>query len=284
MLEAKGLEAAKAVFNKTYVEKDGPLKAAISAYLEAVVGGPVQAPAVRVKMRRCATEGCDNPASVYFERGGVGSHYCSGCGMKIESRSALEAETGGGEHPDDLAVDRFAIAMKAKLKWEREERNRSGWQDMSAADLSRLLYEHLPKGDPIDVANLAMMLHQNGQQIEAPATTTEERAVEALTEAMMLELFGRYDPNTNYHTWIDPNWSVARSKIKHALAAALAGSGDGWRREAEKAMKAALEYLRGQDPNTVAGGHGNGDLRNRLKWVLLGCGGPLRSPSTAGER
>ena len=95
-------------------------------------------------------------------------------------RSALEAETGGGEHPDDLAVDRFATAMKAKLKWERDERNRSGWQDMSAADLSRLLYEHLPKGDPIDVANLAMMLHQNGQQIEAPATTTDERAVEAL--------------------------------------------------------------------------------------------------------
>ncbi len=48
MLDAKGLEAAKAVFNKTYVEKDGPLKAAITAYLEAVGGEPVQAPAVRV--------------------------------------------------------------------------------------------------------------------------------------------------------------------------------------------------------------------------------------------
>ena len=38
MLEAKGLEAAKTVFNKTYVKEDGPLKAAISAYLEAVGG------------------------------------------------------------------------------------------------------------------------------------------------------------------------------------------------------------------------------------------------------
>lgn len=68
-------------------------------------------------------------------------------------------------HPDDAAVDRFAVAMKAKLKWEREECGRSGWQDMSAEALSRLLYEHLPKADPVDVANLAMMLHQNGQRI-----------------------------------------------------------------------------------------------------------------------
>ena len=72
------------------------------------------------------------------------------------------------QHPDDIAVDCFAAAMKAKLKWEREQRNRSGWQAMSAADLSRILYEHLPKGDPVDVANLSMMLHQNGQQIETP--------------------------------------------------------------------------------------------------------------------
>lgn len=33
----------------------------------------------------CASDGCDLPASVYFEKGGVGSHYCSGCGMRIQS-------------------------------------------------------------------------------------------------------------------------------------------------------------------------------------------------------
>lgn len=49
------------------------------------------------------------------------------------------------------------------------------------------------------------------------------------------------------------------------------------RAEAETAMKIALEYLRGQDPNTVSGSRRNGDIRARLKWVLLGCGGPLRS-------
>lgn len=96
-------------------------------------------------------------------------------------RSALVATPPAEQHPDDIAVDRFAEAMKAKLKWEREQRNRSGWQAMSAADLSRILYEHLPKGDPVDVANLSMMLHQNGQQIETPPA---EQVVEALrTEA-----------------------------------------------------------------------------------------------------
>lgn len=83
-------------------------------------------------------------------------------------RSALVATPPAEQHPDEIAVDCFAAAMKAKLKWEREQRNRSGWQAMSAADLSRILYEHLPKGDPVDVANLSMMLHQNGQQIETP--------------------------------------------------------------------------------------------------------------------
>ena len=93
------------------------------------------------------------------------------------------------EHPDDLAVDRFAVAMKAKLKWEREERGRSGWQAMTEADLSRLLVEHLPKGDPVDVANFCMMLSENGQRISPaaaralaspaplPVTITPEQAI-----------------------------------------------------------------------------------------------------------
>lgn len=69
------------------------------------------------------------------------------------------------QHPDDAAVDAFAVAMKAKLKRARDEKGRGGWQDMSAAELSAMLREHVEKGDPVDVANLAMMLHQNGQGI-----------------------------------------------------------------------------------------------------------------------
>lgn len=72
-----------------------------------------------------------------------------------------------GPHPDDLAVDRFAAAMKAKLAIKRGE-GRGGWEnkdECSAEFLSRLLREHVEKGDPVDVANLAMMLHQRGERV-----------------------------------------------------------------------------------------------------------------------
>lgn len=63
-------------------------------------------------------------------------------------------------HPDDLAVDKFAAMMKDKLKKSREK-GRGGWDDPSRCSveyLADLLIEHVQKGDPVDVANLAMML------------------------------------------------------------------------------------------------------------------------------
>ena len=83
----------------------------------------------------------------------------------LMAEAATALRTQPSTHPDDEAVDRFAATMKAKLKWEREERGRAGWQAMSAEELSRLLFEHLPKGDPVDVANFCMMLSLNGQVI-----------------------------------------------------------------------------------------------------------------------
>ena len=80
--------------------------------------------------------------------------------------AALSAQQSA-HHPDDVAVERFAAAMKAKLARCREK-GRHGWQTASAAHLSSLLYHHMYKADPLDVANLAMMLHQNGQAIELP--------------------------------------------------------------------------------------------------------------------
>jgi hypothetical protein len=71
-------------------------------------------------------------------------------------------------HPDDIAVERFAAAMKAKLKQKREE-GRGGWQDkeaVSAHDLSNMLIAHVDRGDPVDVANFCMFLHQRGEKIE----------------------------------------------------------------------------------------------------------------------
>ncbi len=71
-------------------------------------------------------------------------------------------------HPDDLAVYRFATAMIAKLAQKREEGYR-GWDDPESCTtvlLSGLLHEHVAKGDPVDVGNLAMMLHQRGSNIK----------------------------------------------------------------------------------------------------------------------
>lgn len=72
-------------------------------------------------------------------------------------------------HSDDLAVDRFATAMKEKLARKRAQ-GRGGWedkQDVQGRYLSQLLREHVAKGDPVDVANFAMMLHQRGERIDA---------------------------------------------------------------------------------------------------------------------
>lgn len=106
-------------------------------------------------------------------------------------------------HSDDLAVDRFAAAMKAKLSKKRSE-GRSGWDnrnECTAEYLSYLLIQHIIKGDPLDVGNLAMMLHQRGDHIVIDDETrsiatalsqphpADERVVEALNAvAALVEL------------------------------------------------------------------------------------------------
>jgi len=99
------------------------------------------------------------------------------------------------QHPDDVAVDRFAAAMKAKLAKKRLE-GRGGWQDKaqcSAVLLSDLLREHVAKGDPLDVGNLAMMLHQRGESI-APtsAPALDQQAVRDAEIKRHIELVKAY--------------------------------------------------------------------------------------------
>ena len=87
----------------------------------------------------------------------------------IPEAPADEEVEGVERHPDDEAVDRFAVAMKAKLAQKRAE-GRGGWENKDECGqgyLSELLAEHVRKGDPVDVANLAMMLHQRGERINA---------------------------------------------------------------------------------------------------------------------
>lgn len=70
-------------------------------------------------------------------------------------------------HPDDFAVDKFANAMKIKLAKKRDE-GRAGWEDPAQCGIRflwQLLHEHVAKGDPVDIGNLAMMIW-NRQQSE----------------------------------------------------------------------------------------------------------------------
>lgn len=91
-------------------------------------------------------------------------------------------------HPDDLAVDRFAAAMKAKLAASRAK-GRGGWDDpaqCTVEHLARLLVDHIPKGDAVDVANFAMMLHQRGADrsvLAALAQPAQEGKVDESAQA-----------------------------------------------------------------------------------------------------
>lgn len=65
-------------------------------------------------------------------------------------------------HSDDAAVERFAVMMKDKLAASRYK-GRAGWERCSEPVLMEMLREHIKKGDMVDVANLAMMVHLNRQ-------------------------------------------------------------------------------------------------------------------------
>ena len=83
-------------------------------------------------------------------------------GLIVTTSDPLSAQ-----HFDDLAVNRFAAAIKAKLAKKRSE-GRGGWDDpkqCSAVFLSRLMRDHVEKGDPLDVGAFAMMLQQRGERI-----------------------------------------------------------------------------------------------------------------------
>lgn len=74
--------------------------------------------------------------------------------------SRLVAISERETHLDDLAVDKFAAAMKQKMAISRAK-GRSGWDDPDECDtllLWDLLRGHIEKGDPTDIANFCMMI------------------------------------------------------------------------------------------------------------------------------
>lgn len=89
---------------------------------------------------------------------------------------AIPLASGAGYHSDDIAVDKFAAAMKEKLKVAREQKGRSGWETCTPEYLANLMYGHLHKGDMRDVANFAMMIWHvgNGAAFQVPIVDQSE--------------------------------------------------------------------------------------------------------------
>jgi hypothetical protein len=84
---------------------------------------------------------------------------------ELQVLTALSNQSSAGSHRDDIAVDRFAAAMKNKLAKKREE-GRSGWETATPEYLSKLLLDHVAKADPIDVGNFCMMLFASESRIK----------------------------------------------------------------------------------------------------------------------
>ncbi|ATF81814.1 hypothetical protein CO711_31400 [Burkholderia cepacia] len=84
------------------------------------------------------------------------------------------------------AVDMFAATMKDKLD-DARTKGRSGWEQCDPAELSRMLREHVGKGDPRDVANLCMFLWALGKPITAPSPADERAAFEWPTLPLLPE-------------------------------------------------------------------------------------------------
>lgn len=68
------------------------------------------------------------------------------------------------EERDEAALQAFTAAMREKLAKARAK-GRGGWWDDSVCSIDALremLMGHIAKGDPVDVANFCMFLHQRG--------------------------------------------------------------------------------------------------------------------------
>ena len=87
------------------------------------------------------------------------------------------AATTPAEHFDDHAVRQFSKMMAEKMAASRAK-GRSGWDDpnqCSVEHLQALLHEHVAKGDPIDVANICMMLrHYEASTATTPVVGAEQ--------------------------------------------------------------------------------------------------------------
>lgn len=162
--------------------------------------------------------------------------------LPIAAPPAASAESGKEEakHPDDQAVERFAQAMKEKMAAAREK-GRHGWQFSNPAYLSKLLREHVEKGDPRDVANFCMMLWHQQSAIAPPAKSAESgKGVEpALTDADWNELYD-FAQRHSFAIWLEFAKTIAPPPAHEFREAGV------WEPDGSKFRTYARENLNGK--------------------------------------
>jgi len=101
------------------------------------------------------------------------------CEQALQAKTAAEQERdqlkalreGELHHNDDVVAAMFSMAMRKKLAKKRAD-GRSGWDDKDICSeefLNKLLCGHIEKGDPVDVANFAMMLWYRNEKTSLAA-------------------------------------------------------------------------------------------------------------------
>lgn len=92
--------------------------------------------------------------------------------MEIGGYAPSETSGAQMEMSDEWAQEVFSKRMLVKLE-ASAAKGRNGWQQCSQESLSRMLREHVDKGDPVDVANFCMFLDALGYGI-APAAQHQD--------------------------------------------------------------------------------------------------------------
>lgn len=104
-------------------------------------------------------------------------------------------------HADDLSVAEFAQAMK-ELMADKRAKGYSGWDELDTEEArvthSASLRASVEKGDPLDVANYAMMLWAHGRQRIAPSADQATKGAQAVPDDLEVveEAIAHYEDQT----------------------------------------------------------------------------------------
>jgi hypothetical protein len=149
---------------------------------------------------------------------------------------AIVPEGDAPDHDDDIAVDVFARVMKTKLA-EQRAKGYDGWEGCGYQVLSNLLHRCVAKGDPRDVAIVAMMLYHHSAQVVPASDVEPSDAWQPIETApgggttILLRLSksvsqGRYDPHPSRpeHPWEFIDRSNGASFVNHMVEGNLGPS------------------------------------------------------------